>query len=53
MTEYRVAVERQAPSTEPYTLSVGDLSDIAVVTTPEEVNRELKLTLPDGSTAGC
>lgn len=51
--EYRVAVERQAPSTEPYTLSVGDLSDIAVVTTPEEVNRELKLTLPDGSTAGC
>ena len=51
--EYRVTIESQERSTGAYILSVGDLSDVAVVTTPEEVNRELKLTLPDGSTAGC
>jgi len=49
--EYRVMVERPEPSTAAYTLSVGDLSDIAHITTPEEFNRDLKLTLPDGSSA--
>jgi hypothetical protein len=30
---------------------IGDLSDIAVVTTPDEFNASLKIRLPDGSEA--
>lgn len=34
---------------EPYTLNVGDLSDITVLTTPAEFNEKLEIKLPGGT----
>jgi len=49
--EYRVVLEMNAENPTPYTLDIGDLSDIANMSTPEEFNRKLKIGLPDGSFA--
>ncbi len=47
--EYRIKIDTNSSSSEPYTLYVGDLNDIATITTPEEFNKNLKIKLPDGS----
>ena len=49
--EYRVKIDTNRPEPSPYTLDVGDLSDIAVITTPKEFNAQLELKLPNGSHA--
>ncbi|WP_156879116.1 hypothetical protein [Oceanobacter kriegii] len=49
--EYRVKIDTARPEPSPYILEVGDLSDIAVITTPKEFNSQLELKLPDGSHA--
>jgi hypothetical protein len=49
--EYRVKIDTNRPESGSYTLEVGDLSDIAVITTPKEFNAQLELKLPDGSHA--
>ncbi|NYS62240.1 hypothetical protein [Vreelandella salicampi] len=49
--EYRVKIDTNRPEPSPYILEVGDLSDIAVITTPKEFNAQLELKLPDGSHA--
>lgn len=47
--EYRVKIDIASPEPSHYFLDVGDLSDIALITTPQNFNEELKLQLPDGS----
>lgn len=49
--EYRVKIDTNRTAPSPYVLEVGDLSDIAVITTPKECNDQLELKLPDGSHA--
>lgn len=49
--EYRVKVDLGRSESGRYFLDVGDLSDIAIITTPKEFNGALELKLPDGSTA--
>jgi hypothetical protein len=49
--EYRVAVGHALEMPGPFTLDVGDLSDIAMLTTPERFNESLRLELPDGTWA--
>lgn len=49
--EYRVKIDLNRQESSPYVLEVGDLSDIAVITTPKEFNAQLELKLPDGSHA--
>jgi hypothetical protein len=49
--EYRVKIDLNRAESGPYFLDIGDLSDIAVITTPKEFNEQLKLELPDGSKA--
>lgn len=49
--EYRVLVNTYQDNSGPYILHIGDLSDIALLTTPEEFNSELEIRLPDGSAA--
>ncbi|MGK0273042.1 MAG: hypothetical protein ACI88H_003719 [Cocleimonas sp.] len=49
--EYRVKIDTNREKPTPYFLNVGDLSDIAVITTPKEFNDKLELKLPDGSNA--
>ncbi len=49
--EYRVKVDTNRSDPGPYTLEIGDLSDIARMTTPNEFNAQLKVSLPDGSNA--
>ncbi len=49
--EYRVIVDTRRDPPGPFTLDVGNLSDIAIVTTPGDFNRCLTLQLPDGSRA--
>lgn len=49
--EYRVKIDTARPESSPYILKVGELSDIAVITTPKEFNAQLELKLPDGSHA--
>ena len=49
--EYRVKIDLNRLESGPYILDVGDLSDIAVITTPKEFNEQLELKLPDGSNA--
>jgi hypothetical protein len=49
--EYRVKIDTNRPEPSPYTFEIGDLSDIAVITTPKEFNAKLELKLPDGSHA--
>lgn len=49
--EYRIKIDINIGSPSPYTLDVGDLSDIAIITTPSEFNNQLQLSLPDGSYA--
>ena len=51
--EYRLAVEAEPGSMEAITLEIGDISDIAQITTPDWINENFTLALPDGSsTAG-
>lgn len=47
--EYRIKVDLPIPSAEAYRLNVGDLSDIVHLTTPDDFNRDIKISLPDGS----
>lgn len=47
--EYRVKIDTNSEEPKPYFLDVGDLSDIALITTPKEFNEKLELKLPDGS----
>ena len=49
--EYRVKIDTNKPKPSPYILEVGDLSDIATITTPAEFNAQLEVKLPDGSHA--
>lgn len=49
--EFRVKIDTNREKATPYSLNVGDLSDIAVITTPKEFNEKLELKLPDGSNA--
>lgn len=49
--EYRIKIDTNRSEPSPYILDVGDLSDIAVITTPKEFNDQLELKLPDGSQA--
>jgi len=49
--EYRVKIDTNNPEAGPIFLDVGDLSDIAVITTTKEFNEKLELKLPDGSRA--
>lgn len=45
--EYRVKINLNQSIPRPYVLEVGDLSDIAIMTTPEEFNSQLQLKLPE------
>lgn len=47
--EYRIKINFKNISPEARILEVGDLSDIARLTNPEEFNSELEISLPDGS----
>ena len=47
--EYRIKIDFKNVSPEARILEVGDLSDIARLTTPEEFNSALEIILPDGS----
>ena len=49
--EYRVKIDTRRTTPSPYILEVGDLSDIAMITTTEDFNAQLKVKLPDGSCA--
>ncbi|WP_299001827.1 hypothetical protein [uncultured Shewanella sp.] len=49
--EYRIKIDINSTEPGPYHLNVGDLSDIALITTPKEFNDQLELKLPDGSHA--
>lgn len=49
--EYRIKIDLNRSESGPYVLDVGDLSDIAVMTTPKDFNDQLGLKLPDGSNA--
>ncbi|EPM4162337.1 hypothetical protein ACTJ5I_003359 [Yersinia enterocolitica] len=49
--EYRVKIDTNRALPSHYCLNIGDLSDIAIITTPKEFNEELELYLPDGSHA--
>ena len=49
--EYRVKIDTRRAEPSPYILDVGDLSDIAVITTSKDFNEQLKIKLPDGSNA--
>ena len=47
--EYRVKIQTDNQKPEPYVLDVGDLSDIAFITTPKKFNETLEIRQPDGS----
>lgn len=49
--EYRVKIDTNIENPGPYFLDVGDLTDIAAITTPQDFNDKLQLELPDGSNA--
>ncbi|WP_196140158.1 hypothetical protein [Aliikangiella sp. G2MR2-5] len=49
--EYRIKIDTRRDTPGPYFLEVGDLSDIAILTTPQEFNEKLEIKLPDGSHA--
>ncbi len=49
--EFRLLLHSGQQLDEPFMLDVGDLHDIIKLTTPEDFNDELKVTLPDGSSA--
>ena len=49
--EYRVVMSNASDAAGALTLNVGDLSDIAKITTPSQFNADLRLELPDGSSA--
>lgn len=49
--EYRIKIDLMRSIPESYTLDIGDLSDIAVITTPREFNEKLELKLPDSNHA--
>lgn len=44
--EYRVLIDSDNNNPRPYVLDIGNLSNIAVLTTPEEFNRQLEIKLP-------
>ena len=45
--EYRVKIETNKKVPSRYFLNIGDLADIAVITTPKEFNDKLEIELPD------
>ncbi|MGK3369204.1 hypothetical protein [Citrobacter youngae] len=47
--EFRIKVKTNIPEPSPYFLEIGDLDDIAIITTPKEFNENLELRLPDGT----
>lgn len=47
--EYRIKVDLSRSESGSYLLDVGDLSDIAFISTPKDFNEKLELKLPDGS----
>jgi hypothetical protein len=49
--EYRIKVNLNNHNPGHYFLEVGNLSDIAILTTPQEFNSQLEIGLPDGSKA--
>ncbi len=49
--EYRLLIDTHCSLSGPHTLNIGDLSDIALLTTPEDFKNQLQISLPDGSTA--
>ena len=49
--EYRPLVDTHCSLSGPYTLNIDDLSDISLLTTPEEFKKQLEIRLPDGSAA--
>lgn len=49
--EFRIKVDLNRIESSPYVFEIGDLSDIAAITTSKEFNDQLKLKLPDGSNA--
>ncbi|AWY01400.1 hypothetical protein A8139_16630 [Marinomonas primoryensis] len=49
--EYRIKIDTRNAIPTSYTLDVGDLNDIALITTTREFNDQLKIKLPDGSNA--
>ena len=50
--ECRVLIDIHKEDPGPFTLEIGDISDICtLIITPEEFNSQLELKLPDGSRA--
>lgn len=49
--EYRIKLDLSRSQSGPYTLDVGDLSDISIITTPQEFNEQLKVELVNGGNA--
>lgn len=49
--EYRIKIDTRQKNPNYYILDVGDLSDITMLTTPEEFNEKIELKLPDGTSA--
>jgi hypothetical protein len=49
--EYRLLVDTLSSPSGPYTLNIGDLSDIALLTTPDEFKKQLEIMLPDACEA--
>lgn len=47
--EYRIKVNLKNHNSSPYFLKIGNLSDIASLTTPKEFNSQLEIGLPDGN----
>lgn len=49
--EYRIVVDAGSKDKEPFRLQIGDVSDITMITTPEDFNKGLKV-LPPSSRGG-
>lgn len=49
--EYRVKIDTNISNPCPYFLDIGNLSDIAFISTPADFNKSIELRLPDGSPA--
>jgi len=48
--EYRIKIDTRAENPGPYVMEIGDLSDIAKITTPNEFNEQLEIKLPSEPT---
>lgn len=49
--EYRIKIDTRRTLPTSFILDVGDLTDIALITTTQDFNAQLKIKLPDGSNA--